>query len=151
MKSKSAAAADASAPSKREARAENVLAKLKKRARLEERLLSEPVAKEKKKGAGQQGAAGDEANDGGGEDVMMSSTLQAAKVNGGGGLRFYEIVSMFVVLTTCNCRHCYFDNQAMHTPAHPPHHQFLLLMLLLLLLLLLLPMRMPPPAPTKNH
>jgi len=64
-------------PSKREARADDALNKLKKRARLEERLLLQPlnptllqpaVAAVAVEGRGE------------GEDVAMSSTLQAAKV-----------------------------------------------------------------------
>jgi hypothetical protein len=83
VKAKSADAAADSAPSKREARAGDVLAKLKKRARLDERLLVEPAAKEQDKALKSRGEDGDGDKAGDGEDVVMSSTLQAAKVGEG--------------------------------------------------------------------
>ncbi len=136
MKSKSAAAVPTGAASKREARADDVLAKLKKRARLEERLLPEPLVKEKKKGVPQQGAAGDEMHDGGGEDVTMSSTLQAAKVIREGGAGGGRLARIALKLCQCLllqsrviiCRLCCFDNQALHTAVHPLHYQLLLLL-----------------------
>jgi hypothetical protein len=79
VKVKSADHAIEAAPSKREARAGHVLEKLKKRARLDERLLAEPAVKEKKKDKAAN-SIGDDAGAEEGEEVVMSSTLQAAKV-----------------------------------------------------------------------
>jgi hypothetical protein len=84
VKTKASSAANAPAPSKREARADDALAKLKKRARLEERLLAEPAVKQKKSNGTLSSGNVEEENGGDGDgDVVMSGTLQAAKVREG--------------------------------------------------------------------
>jgi hypothetical protein len=75
-------------PSKREVRADDALAQLKKRARLDERLLREPTLKLKD---GQNERAHNSTGNGDAErdadedsgSVAMSSKLQAAKVRDG--------------------------------------------------------------------
>jgi hypothetical protein len=80
VKTKPSTAA-AAAPSKRDARADDVLSKLKKRARLEERLLAEPVKRKDTEAQGMVGGVEEGEKEGFGEaDVVLSSTLQAAKV-----------------------------------------------------------------------
>jgi hypothetical protein len=102
VKAKAAGSSVDAVPSKREARAGDVLAKLKKRARLDERLLAEPVVKEKDENKALQSRGvdwGDEAA-GEGEEVpvVMSSTLQAAKVSGNlekDGIALFMLREMF--------------------------------------------------------
>lgn len=112
VKAKSTDAEADSAPSKREARAGDVLAKLKKRARLDERLLVEPVAKEQGKALKSRGEDGDDDKAGEGEDVVMSSTLQAAKVREGSWLGFATRSSTAycgdaarIITPSCFCQH----------------------------------------------